>query len=90
MVWPFSDQQYRHESYYNFLFKYKSFIPRITSNFRHLLSCGTIDSSTTHCQKNFLKQHANKSKMTILCPYGRFSLPWIVYTHSFRPMKSKH
>ena len=44
----FSDQQYRHGSYYISLFKYKSFDqsdpppPQITSNFRHLLSCGTI------------------------------------------------
>ena len=44
---PFSEQQYMHGSCYISLFKYKSFdqsvwFPRIASNFRHSLSCGTI------------------------------------------------
>ena len=49
---PFSEQQYTHGSYYTSLFKYKSFgqsdpPPRIASNFRHLLSWGTIDRGVT-------------------------------------------
>ena len=43
---PFCEQQYTHESCCISLFKFKSFdqlIPLQTaSNFRHLLSCGTI------------------------------------------------
>ena len=43
---PFCEQQYRHGSCYISLFKFKSFdqfnIPQTASNFRHLLSCGTI------------------------------------------------
>ena len=42
---PFSEQ-YTHGSCYISLFKFKSFdqfnTPQIASNFRHLLSCGTI------------------------------------------------
>ena len=43
----FSHQPYRHGSYFIFLFKYRSFDQSdppeyITSNLRHLLSCGTI------------------------------------------------
>ena len=44
---PFCEQQYTHGSCYIFLFKFKSFDqlipPQTASNFRHLLSCGTID-----------------------------------------------
>ena len=43
---PFCEQQYRHGSCYISLFKFKSFdqfnTPQTASNFRHLLSCGTI------------------------------------------------
>ena len=43
---PFCEQQYKHDSCYISLFKFKSFdqfnIPQTASNFRHLLSCGTI------------------------------------------------
>ena len=42
---PFCEQ-YTHGSYYISLFKFKSFdqfnTPQTASNFRHLLSCGTI------------------------------------------------
>ena len=45
---PFYEEQYTHGSCYITLFKFKSFdqlIPLQTaSNFRHLLSCGTIVS----------------------------------------------
>ena len=43
---PFCEQQYTHESCYISLFIFKSFdqfdTPQTASNFRHLLSCGTI------------------------------------------------
>ena len=51
---PFCEQQYTHGSCYMSLFKFKSFDqlntpplpppppPQTASNFRHLLSCGTI------------------------------------------------
>ena len=43
---PFCEQQYMHGSCYISLFKFKSFDqlipPQTASNFRHLLSCGTI------------------------------------------------
>ena len=45
---PFYEQQYTHGSCYISLFKFKSFDqfdtppPQTASNFRHLLSCGTI------------------------------------------------
>ena len=43
---PFCEQQYTHGSCYISLFKFKSFDqlipPKTESNFRHLLSCGTI------------------------------------------------
>ena len=43
----FCEQQYTHGSCYISLFKFKSFnqfnSPQLASNFRHLLSCGTID-----------------------------------------------
>ena len=43
---PFCEQQYTLGSYYISLFKFKSFdqfnTPKTASNFRHLLSCGTI------------------------------------------------
>ena len=43
---PFCEQQYTHGSCYISLFKFKSFDqlipPQNASNFRHLLSCGTI------------------------------------------------
>ena len=43
---PFCEQQYTHGSCYTSLFKFKSFdqfnTPRTASDFRHLLSCGTI------------------------------------------------
>ena len=49
-VEPFCEQQYTHGSCHIFLFKFTSFgqsdPPRIASNFRHLLSCGTIDENT--------------------------------------------
>ena len=42
----FCEQQYTHGSCYISLFKFKSFdqfnTPQNSSNFRHLLSCGTI------------------------------------------------
>ena len=42
----FCEQQYTHGSCYISLFKFKSFYqfntPQTASNFRHLLSCGTI------------------------------------------------
>ena len=42
----FCEQQYAHGSCYISLFKFKSFeqfnAPQAVSNFRHLLSCGTI------------------------------------------------
>ena len=42
---PFCEQQYTHGSFH-LLFKFKSFdqfdTPQTASNFRHLLSCGTI------------------------------------------------
>ena len=50
---PFCEQQYTHGCYYISLFKFKSFdqfnTPQTASNFRHLLSCGTIVSTS---QKN--------------------------------------
>ena len=47
---PFCEQQYTHGSCYISLFKFKSFDqfstpPKTASNFRHLLSCGTIGAS---------------------------------------------
>ena len=44
---PFCEQQYTHGSCYISLLKFKSFdqfnnTPQTASNFRHLLSCGTI------------------------------------------------
>ena len=43
---PFPEQQHKHGSRYIFLFKFKSFdqlnTPQTASNFRHLLSCGTM------------------------------------------------
>ena len=43
---PFCEQQYTHGFCYISLFKFKSFdqfnTPQTASNFRHLLSCGTI------------------------------------------------
>ena len=43
---PFCEQQYTHGSCYISLFKFRSFdqfnTPQPASNFRHLLSCGTI------------------------------------------------
>ena len=43
---PFCEQQYTHGSCYISLFKFKSFdqfnTPQTASNFRYLLSCGTI------------------------------------------------
>ena len=46
---PFCEQQYTHGSCYISLFKFKSFdqlnTPQTASNFRHLLSCGTIADS---------------------------------------------
>ena len=43
---PFCEQQYMHGSCYISLFKFNSFdqfiTPQTASNFRHLLSCGTI------------------------------------------------
>ena len=43
----FCEQQYTHGSCYISLFKFRSFnqfnTPQLVSNFRHLLSCGTID-----------------------------------------------
>ena len=43
---PFCEQQYTHGSCYISLFKFNSFdqfiTPQTASNFRHLLSCGTI------------------------------------------------
>ena len=43
---PLCEQQYMHGSCYISLFKFKSFdqlnTPQTASNFRHLLSCGTI------------------------------------------------
>ena len=45
----FYEQQYTHGSCYISLFKFKSFdqfdTPQTTSNFRHLLNCGTIGRS---------------------------------------------
>ena len=45
---PFCEQQYTHGSCYISLFRFKSFdqcnTPQTASNFRHLLSCGTIES----------------------------------------------
>ena len=41
-VAAFGEQQYTHGSCYISLFKFKSFDQLIPSNFRHLLSCGTI------------------------------------------------
>ena len=45
---PFCEQQYTHGSCYISLFKFKSFdqfnTPQTASNFKHLLSCGTIES----------------------------------------------
>ena len=45
---PFCEQEYTHGSCYISLFKFKSFdqfnTPQTASNFRHLLSCGTIES----------------------------------------------
>ena len=47
----FCEQQYMHGSCYISLFKFKSFnqfnTPQLASNFRHLLSCGTIDRLTS-------------------------------------------
>ena len=44
---PFYEQQCRHGSCYFALFKFKLFDqlipPQTASNFRHLLSCGTIE-----------------------------------------------
>ena len=45
----FCEEQYTHGSCYISLFNFKSFdqfnIPQTASNFRHLLSCGTIGSN---------------------------------------------
>ena len=53
---PFCEQQYTHGSCYTSLFKFKSFdqfnTPQLTSNFRHLLSCGTIE---VQLEKKFQK-----------------------------------
>ena len=47
---PFCEQQYTHGSFDISLFKFKSFdlfnTPQTASNFRHLLSCGTIDKNS--------------------------------------------
>ena len=47
---PFCEQRYRQGSCYVSLFKFKSFdqfnTPQTASNFRHLLSCGTIAQET--------------------------------------------
>ena len=44
---PFCEQQYTHGSCYISLFKFQSFdqfnTPQTASNFRHILSCGTIE-----------------------------------------------
>ena len=49
---PFSEQQYTHRFCYISLFRYKSFDlsdpPRIASNCRQLLSCGTIENPSPH------------------------------------------
>ena len=49
---PFWEQQHTHGSCYISLFKFNSFdqfiTPQIASNFRHLLSCGTIVTFGTH------------------------------------------
>ena len=54
---PFCEQ-YTHESCYISLFKFKSFdqfnTPQTASNFRHLLSCGTIDFPI-NCKGRFPK-----------------------------------
>ena len=44
---PFSEQQYIHMSYFI------SLIPRMASNFRHLLSCGTIGASFITGRRQF-------------------------------------
>ena len=48
---PFCEQQYTHGSCYIPLFKFKSFdqfsTSQTVSNFRHLLSCGTIAGPAT-------------------------------------------
>ena len=45
---PFCEQQHTHEPWYISLFKFKSFeqfnTPQTVPNFRHLLSCGTIEA----------------------------------------------
>ena len=45
---PFYEQQYTHRPRYISLFKFKSFYqfntPQTASNFKHLLSCGTVAS----------------------------------------------
>ena len=54
---PFCEQQYTHGSCYISLFKFKSFdqfnTTQTASNFRHLLSCGTIDYMPTANDKSF-------------------------------------
>ena len=66
---PFCEQQYTHGSYYISLFKFKSFnTPQTTSNFRHLLSCGTIVALfNCHYQNyHYCKIYCNSLPITIL------------------------
>ena len=61
---PFCEQQYTHGTCYISLFKFNSFdqfnTPQTASNFRHLLSCGTIakiqsNLSTKHKDNRYYK-----------------------------------
>ena len=54
---PFCEQQYIQRSCYISLFKFKSFdqldAPQTSLNFRHLLSCGTIESQRFDPERNY-------------------------------------
>ena len=66
---PFCEQQYTHGYCYISLFKFKSFdqfnTPQPASNFRHLLSCGTIEFDTKyHILHDFRASTSCKEKIS--------------------------
>ena len=66
---PFCEQQYRHGSCYISLSKFKSFdqfnTPQTASNFRHLLSCGTIVMTFTEIDPSQTSKSSRRS-----CKHG--------------------
>ena len=88
---PFCELQYTHGSCYISLFKFKSFdqfnTPQTASNFRHLLSCGTIVSyQNKKCnifntrrrlslKNNQVKKNVKKNRPTrLISPHQRVIL----------------